>query len=264
MKVLNALHHVTDYASYLIRSTNRHGLHSPFVYNLNEAVFRKDVSEPVHAPIEQRRTQLLSDDREIKVTDFGAGSQLTVSPMRKISSITAGSSKQKKYARALYRLVKYLQPSTMLEFGTSVGISALYQSLGNPSGKLITLEGCEHTASVASQSFTLFPQLNITQAIGEFSKTLPGVLADNNKLDYVFIDGNHRRDAVISYFNAVFPHLSEQSVVIVDDINWSGDMKTAWSELKSDARVRISIDIFQMGLLFFGKGFSKEDFIIRY
>jgi hypothetical protein len=41
-------------------------------------------------------------------------------------------------------------------------------------------------------------------------------------------------------------------------------MKKAWQEIIKHPSVSISIDVFMMGIVFFNKGFSKQDFKIRY
>jgi predicted O-methyltransferase YrrM len=82
--------------------------------------------------------------------------------------------------------------------------------------------------------------------------------------EYVFLDGNHRKEPVLKYFNQLFPALANESVVVIDDINWSNEMQSAWRELKKDPRVQVSVDLYQLGLLFICPGLSKEDFTIRY
>jgi hypothetical protein len=59
-------------------------------------------------------------------------------------------------------------------------------------------------------------------------------------------------------------NVHDDTVIIVDDINWSEEMQEAWKQISSHPRVTISIDVFMMGLVFFNKGFSKEKFVVRY
>ena len=49
----------------------------------------------------------------------------------------------------------------------------------------------------------------------------------------VFIDGNHRKEPVINYFNQVADMSDNNSVVIIDDINSSREMAEAWCEIKN-------------------------------
>ncbi|MBL0096658.1 MAG: class I SAM-dependent methyltransferase [Bacteroidetes bacterium] len=264
MKILRSLQLIIDFAEYYISATNRHGLQGPFAYQLNEAVFRHDRREAVHKEIEATRDHLLQNHRKINVLDFGAGFGGKVYKERAISYITKNSSKPPRYARMLYRLVNHLKPKLMLELGTSVGISALYQSAGNPQGRMITMEGCPETAALARASVQQFPSLNIEIVEGAFEESLPQLLTKIDQIDYLFIDGHHRLEPTLNYINLCYPKLSADAVIVVDDINWSPEMQEAWKQLKADKRFTLSIDVFMIGLLFVNKNLSKEDFVIRY
>lgn len=264
MSFFSGLKLLGRYVRYLLSSTNRHGLQAPFAYQLNEAVIRRDRKEEHQQAIERLRQELLNDHSLIHVRDFGAGFGGKVYKERRVSYITKNSSKPPRYARVLYRLVKHLRPAVILELGTSVGISALYQVAGNASAKVITLEGCPETAALARRNFARFPQYNIQITTGPFDESLPEVLKQIDKIDYLFIDGHHRLEPTLRYINLCYPHLHENAVIIVDDINWSDEMQQAWQNLLSDPRFTLSIDLFMLGILFTSKDLSKENFTVRY
>ena len=79
-----------------------------------------------------------------------------------------------------------------------------------------------------------------------------------------FIDGNHRKNPCLQYFYQCLQHIHNDSVLIFDDIHWSGEMEQAWKEIQDHPSVTVTIDLFRMGLVFFKKGLSKEDFIIHF
>lgn len=264
MRLLRTLSLLSGYAGYYLRATNRHGLQGPFAYALYEAVLRRDTRGPETRPVEELRRALLKDQRQIRVTDFGAGFGGVKYNLRSIAWIARQSAKPPRYARLLHRLVQYRQPSTLLELGTSLGLSALYQSLGAPGSKLYTLEGCPETAAVAREHFRLFPQCNIELTEGLFDETLPRVLQRCGPLDYVYIDGHHRLEPTLRYVELILPVLSDDAVVVIDDINWSDEMREAWQRLKADSRFTQSMDVHLMGWLFNSGALSKEDFLIRY
>lgn len=258
---MNLLRQSLDFINYYLKASNRHGLHSPFVYSLNEAVFRFDRKDKVCDEVEEVRETLLRDNRTIEVQDYGAGHNGELYTKRKVSDIVRSSSKSPRYGRLLYRLVKYLQPAYMLELGTAAGISAYYQCKGNPNAELITLEGSPALADIARNTLK---DCNARVISGKFNDTLAVLLQPGLKFDYVFIDGHHQGDALKNYFRMIVPYLADEAVVVIDDINWSEDMRNAWNELKTDPAMQVSIDLFQLGLLFRKPGLSKEDFSIRY
>ena len=255
---------IVGYIIYWFSSVGRHGLQSTFLYNLNEAVWRFDRKIPSQKRIEDYRNDCLKNNTRLKLKDFGAGINGTKFNERSIASIAKHAAKPPKYARMLFRLMNYLKPETVVELGTSLGISSLYISSGSPSMKLITLEGCDETANFTRKQFEQFPELNIQLVTGNFDSTFSSVLSSEKKIDAIYIDGNHRYEPTLRYFEMSLPYMHENSFIIFDDINWSKEMKDAWSTIISRPEVSISIDLYMMGIVFFNKGFSKQNFQIRY
>lgn len=252
-----------QYAKHLSKAKDRHGIHSPFVYKLlDEVIYDKTVFAEF-SKIETIRKQLLKRTDEIRITDLGAGSTVNRSNKRKVSDIAKNSAKGGKWGELLFRLSKHVRPETMLELGTSLGIGSLYQSLGNPDGKLTTFEGCPNTAAIAHEQFE---KANITPTIikGNFDDTLQPFLNAIEKLDWAFIDGNHQKEPTIRYFNQCMEKCHNDSVLLFDDIYWSKGMTEAWQHIKSDERVTVTLDLFQVGIVFLRREQPKQDFVIRY
>jgi predicted O-methyltransferase YrrM len=197
------------------------------------------------------------------VTDLGAGSLVNNNKQKKISAIAKNALKPPKLAQLLYRLVKDLQPQNMIELGTCLGTTSLYLEKAAPSAELYTLEGCPQTANVAKEVFEQSATKGIKQVIGNFDDTLPGVIDDLERLDFVFVDGNHQKDATLKYFEWCLPKVHENTLLIFDDIYWSEGMKEAWAQIKAHPQVTVTIDLFWIGLVYFKKGQAKEDFLIR-
>ncbi|MBK9636308.1 MAG: class I SAM-dependent methyltransferase [Bacteroidetes bacterium] len=84
------------------------------------------------------------------------------------------------------------------------------------------------------------------------------------KIDFLFVDGHHQLKPTLQYIEMCFPKLSEDAIIVVDDINWSDEMRLTWQQLIADKRFTLSINIFMMGILFVSKDLSKENFILRY
>lgn len=264
MKLGSTLSFVYRFCSYYLKATNRHGLQAPFAFQLNEFVFKQDRHYDLLKPIEKLRRKLKNDRRKIKVLDFGAGFGGHVFKELSVSYIAKNSAKSPRYARMLFRLVNYLKPLTIVELGTSLGISALYQAAGNSSAKIFTLEGCPETARIAQENFNQFPQYKIELLVGSFEKSLPTLLEKVVEIDLLFIDGHHQLQPTLQYIEMCLPRLSKDAIIVLDDINWSDEMRQTWQQLIADKRYSLSIDIFMMGILFVSKDLSKENFVLRY
>jgi len=251
------------YLQYISRANNRHGIHSPFVYQLLDEVIYDRTAYAEYAIIERLRNELLARTDEITITDLGAGSTVNRSNRRKVADIARNSAKGGKWGELLFRLSRHCQPQTMVELGTSLGVGSLYQSLGNPNGHLTTLEGCPNTAAIARSQFE---KANVQPTIieGNFDQTFQPFLHSIEKLDWAFIDGNHQKEPTIRYFHQCLEKCTSESVLLFDDIYWSRGMAEAWENIKAHERVTVTLDLFQVGIVFLREGQAKQHFTIRY
>jgi predicted O-methyltransferase YrrM len=253
-----------QYVNYLRRAKNRHGIHSPFVYSLLDTVIYNKENCEVYGIPEGLRDTLLRDTRTITITDLGAGSNISKSNQRAVKNIARNSAKELKYGRLLHRLVAHFQPKEMVELGTSLGVSALYQATGNPTGRLTTFEGCPQTAAIACENFDKTHTTNIRLVEGNFDATLQTYLNGILRLDWFFNDGNHRKEPTLRYFEWCLQKAHSETVLIFDDIYWSKEMAEAWEIIKAHERVSVTLDLFQIGIVFLREGQAKQDFVIRY
>ena len=255
------------YIRYYVTASNGkgHGIHSPFVFDFIEHVLNDKRNFYSGNKIENCRTRLLMDDRLLEIEDFGAGSVTGNKKLRKVSSIAKNAAKPKKLGQLLFRIANYYQPVSMIELGTSLGLSAAYLATGNQAGKLITLEGAASIAAVARENFALLGIHNIETAEGNFDDTLPAVLENSKGIDMAFIDGNHRKEPTLRYFEQLLQKINQPSILIFDDIHWSKEMEAAWQQIKDHPDVLLTIDLFFTGLVFFNHDFKvKQHFVIRF
>ena len=216
--------------------------------------------------IERLRAEMNASTESISNIDYGAhapGDPPSVDKMtrghvvtRTLGEICLTSSMPHRWALLLLRLVRALQPSTCLELGTCVGISAAYQALAlelNQRGRLITLDGAAPLAHIAHRNLDrLGLTRRVTVEVGRFSDTLGAVLREHRPVDLVFIDGHHDEQATRDYFEQVYPHLSPDAVLLFDDIRWSPGMLRAWRTISGDRRHLLSIDLERIGICLVG------------
>lgn len=255
------------YLRYFFTSTNGkgHGVHSPFVFEFITNVLNDERAFDCFRYIESLRNDLKTTDTEINVPDFGAGSRANLNNRRKISAIAISSLKPKKYSQLLFRIVHYYKPELILELGTSLGITTSYLAFANPSAKIITMEGAPEVAAVANKNFQQLHLSNIEVIEGNFDETLPPLIARLSTINFAFIDGNHRKQPTLNYFNQLLNLSTDSTILIFDDIHWSEDMGAAWNEIKQHPSVTLTIDLFFIGLVFFRTEQKiKQHFAVRF
>lgn len=251
-----------SYCKFLVKSTNQHGVHSPFVYDLVTKCLCDVSHKKWYDQYAELRKSLLKDTSSIKVEDFGAGSKRLSSHERMVSSIAKNAGISVKRAHLLGNLATYLQTENILEIGTSVGLATAALYLGNPQGHVTTLEGCKNTLEIAKKVFQKQDFKHIQTRVGNFKETLPNTL-QGQKYDLIFFDGNHQKMATLHYFEQCLSAVHNNTLFIFDDIYWSRGMYEAWQKIIEHPMVTVSIDTFQWGFVFFRKEQPKQHFIIR-
>lgn len=253
---------IRSFIAFLLASTNKHGVHSPFVYDLVTKCFNTQTNPAKMEALNRIQKSLFSNINSITITDYGKGSSVFKSNDRKVSDIAKIAGINKKKSALLLRMVDYFNTKNIMEIGTSVGLGTSVLSIGNPEAKIITLEGCKNTADVATALFKTNQLNNIDLIVGNFNETLSTVLADK-QYDLIYFDGNHQKEPTLQYFNQCHKTVHNNSIFIFDDINWSPEMQLAWQEIKSHPKVTITINTFFWGMVFFRKEQKKQHFTIR-
>lgn len=255
------LYSIQAYIKFLKASTNQHGVHSPFVYDLVTKCFYDKSSHKEYAQLKAFRKALLKNSNIINITDFGSGSKVFKSNERVISKMAKTSGISSKRAKLLFRLVSYFNSKSILELGTSLGLATSALSLGNKQASITTIEGCQESAKIANEQFRTFQLNNIQVIVNTFEKALLELASVS--YDFIYIDGNHTKQATLHHFEMLLPNANNDSVFIFDDIHWSKGMTEAWDEIKNHPAVTVSIDTFYWGIVFFRKEQAKEHFVIR-
>lgn len=236
-----------------------HGAHSPFVYSFITDVLNDRRSFYSFDKIEKHRQALLTNNQEIEVLDFGAGSRLSLTKTRKIGRIAQASLKPKKFGQLFFRMINYYGCANILELGTCLGITTSYLATANTNAQITTMEGAPTIANEAQAFFSKMGLNNINLIVGNFDDTLPNFLTATEKLDFVYIDGNHQYKPTLNYFLQLQPKLSSNAIVIFDDIYWSKEMEMAWNEVKEKAQNCVTVDLFYVGIVFFGNNFKQKE-----
>ena len=251
------------YYNYWRNRVDAHGIHSPFVFDFYNTVIQKadDLNDRA---IQRIHSKLKKDHRIISVEDFGAGSKKIKGTTRKISAIAKTSAINRKYGKLLARIIERYRLGHVVELGTSLGIGSLYLSHHNSVKKLITIEGSVEIAKIAEQNLADFGAKNCEILVGKFEQHLEKIPDTIEKIDLVYIDGNHQYQATVDYFNFFVDHAHESSFLVFDDIYWSEGMQKAWAEICESPKINVSMDLFRMGIVCKRPGQAKQHFVLKY
>jgi predicted O-methyltransferase YrrM len=264
------------YLKYLFSAVNEHGVHSPFLFNLYLKVIKAKSNINDFTAIEQLRRQLGSSNEIINITDLGAGSKSSSGKTRTVKSIVRNSISSSKRSHLQYRLIKHFKPEIIIELGTSLGINTAYMALAQPDAKVLTFEGCPEIASKAKENLEELKIENVEIITGNFDQTFPQILQHINTSTpqhlntstpqpvYIYFDGNHKLEPTLRYFKEALKFVEKNTVMVFDDIHWSEEMEQAWEEIKNHSEPTMTVDLFDLGIVFFDHELSKQNFILRF
>ncbi len=255
------IHQAITYLKWLPKTFHLHGIHSPFVFTLSKECLKNAKKNRHTTQLKQYRDRLLNTPRSIEVTDFGAGSRVFKSNTRAISAIAKHAGATLKRMQLLQRFVSHVQPEQILEIGTSLGMATFAMAKGDSNSKITSLEGCPNTLEVARETLDHFNIEHIELVEGRFRERIKTL--NSHKLDLIYFDGNHSKEATLEYVQMLLPTAINGTVWIFDDIHWSPEMTQAWETIKILPEISVTIDCFHLGFAFFRNEQVKEDFYIR-
>ena len=147
----------------------------------------------------------------------------------------------------LQRIVTGLAAKTVLELGANTGLSGCY-FIGLPEfAQLITVEGSEDLCKIADKNMSRISN-NYRLMHALFDDAIDELIGEGVKVDSVFIDGQHEREATWHYTQRVMPLLSPGSSIIYDDIYWSADMNQMWKEVAASPDFSTTVDLRTKGI----------------
>ena len=242
------------FLNFYLRAVTTYQLHSPFVFELVNAVLENRHWYYAYRDVELLRRKMLESTVRLSITDYGTGTSRNAS-VRQVAR-TAGSTARQ--GRLLFRLADWAAPATMLELGTSLGISAMYLASGKRSARFISLEGCADCAQVARTNLDILQLKNVEVRTGPFAETLPAALQSLHPPDFVFLDGHHRLQPTLDYFEQCLAPAHAKTMFVFDDMHWSPEMAQAWEKIKQHPRVTLTVDFFDLSLAFINPEFREK------
>jgi len=264
-KIAGVIFVFLQYLRYLVNARHRrgHGIHSPFVFELVTKVLFDKTKYADYDFFGNIRKQLSDCDTKLQVETLGAESGYFNSDKRRVCDLVRRSSVRPKSGKLLYRLVKYYKPLTIVELGTSIGLSTIYLAKGNIESKVITAEGSSTLCEFAEKTFLENKFTNILVKQGMFDDLLDELSVDIVEQSLIFIDGNHQYISTLHYFS-YFAERMNEGLIVLDDIHWSPGMNRAWREITCREESQACIDLFGMGIVILRPCITRQNYTIKY
>lgn len=247
--MLSRVTRIVDYIGYLFGSTDLHGIHSPFVYNLASEVLYHKIEKRIES-VEFQRTQMLKSKGLI----FS----------KSLAEFTDTFTLPAKHAFALSRLVAYLNIQNVFEYGQTNGIETNYilnyplLESKIPVNYRYLFKG-ENPVKIKTNEQWL---KNYGDETRQIDWSQPFAIDNNWDLHILYL--SERADEIYDIWDSIKPKLHNNSIVVITNIRHTDDHYLKWKQLTNDSSVSVDIDIFRFGCLFFRKEQPKESFLLRY
>jgi predicted O-methyltransferase YrrM len=169
-----------------------------------------------------------------------------------------------KYGSLLYRITRWFRPDMIMELGTGVGISTMYLASAAPETTLHSIERDMGRAREAAELICRICPGPVSIHWGEMEEKMKDLLPQVPGRFLAFVDGNHQHEPTVAYVRGLLGRAGEEALIIMDDIHWSKGMHRAWKEISAWPEVRVSVDLFHMGILLLRRDLHKRKIKIKF
>lgn len=250
------LHLLIAYLKFWLKSTNEHGVHSPFVYQLVTRCFYDQADHLAYVKLgEQNRIWY----KRIHQLSF-SGTEQMGEPFGECKA----SGMKLRQAKLLNRLVRYLNVERILEFGSSLGLKPAAMATSNKVN-VVSVDACAMTTDLARQNLLDWNLTNVEVRGGSLATGIDYISSKKvgESFDLIYIDLAQQQERVLESFRMLLSFTHNDTLIIFEGIHDSLSAEMIWEEIVGQSEVRVSIDTFKWGLVFFRREQVKEHFVIR-
>ncbi len=243
---------------YLKKARHRrgHGIHSPFLFHL--------ISEVIENKTRLREYKIFKSLKNDVLNSLHNFSEPSLSAVYHEFNLAPSNPRRlyrkvelpRRYGKVTFRLIREFKPSSVVSYGTTFGANLaliamackdgiVYQYINDPIYEFASKE--------------LLNGLAISNVRFFNENTAPSV-----KSEFILI--NYPGNPAVSQ-NVVLQYLKlhgDDDVLIIRGIHESKEMEAIWQEMITSESVRVSLDLFEIGIALFRQGLQKENFIQRF
>lgn len=243
---------------YLKRARHRrgHGIHSPFLFRLITEVVENRSKLPeykIFKDLKEHALNILEDASEPSLLAVYHQFNLPpANPHRLYRKVELPL----RYAKVVFRLLREFKPLSVINYGPTLGANLALMATANKESLVYQYI---NDAAYEQISNDLIKYLTISN-VRFFNES--SVLSDTPS----FLIINYPYNPAVSR-EVVRKRLGlhgDDDVLIIRGIHESKEMEAIWKETIASESVRVSLDLFEIGIALFRKGLQKENFIQRF
>lgn len=234
-----------------------HGIHSPFLFRLITTVIENRSRIPEYSifrDLKKEALRLLNqnvDPEYAKIFDqCPANSAKPRKIYRKVELPL-------RYGKVIFRLIREFKPTSVISYGPTLGVHPAIMALANKQIETVQITG--------EEAYRIFCSALLSNSVVPATKFLSADSATSSEPEFIFINYPYRAEMAQIIAQRYLKNRSgNNDTLIIRGIHESKKMESVWLEIIGDDSVRVSLDLFEIGIALFRKGLQKENFILRF
>ncbi|MGL4293702.1 MAG: hypothetical protein ACRCSQ_09020 [Bacteroidales bacterium] len=226
-----------------VRYRKGFGVHSPFAFSLITQVI--DESAPFYAYEEILKLKKKYSPLTAILPKFVS---------RRMTSV--------KVLFLLYRLINRFGPKTILEVGNQGGLVSYVMGLPNTRAEVTSVGDDKQKLAIAQRLFDQerphnyrFLQADVESGIDQ--------LGPDYRADFIFIHESSIKQPEQLY-ESLLKHIHARTVVIIEGIKRTDQVKRLWNLFHYDPNVRVSMDLYEAGIAIYHDSLFKQHYIVSF
>lgn len=243
---------------YLKRARHRrgHGIHSPFLFHLITTVLEDKRSFPeykIFKDLSKKALVLLDHYSDPSITKVYHQFNLAPSHPRKLYHKIELPIR---FGKVVFRLIREFNPSSILNYGPTLGANLALMAMASNYNPVYQIDN-DRIYELFSRELLKDTGISNIYFFGE--EISPAV-----NPGFVMINSPDRPEFSRLVAQKIMEMHCADCVLIIRGIHESKEMQLVWQELIASESVRVSLDLFGIGIALFREGLQKENFIHRF
>ena len=227
---------ITSVKKYCVKGYRRishrkgYGVHSPFVYTLITRVIEEDAAYYAYDKIEEKR--------ETVKTALTGKQRHTLMPL--------------KTAKLLFRIINKFKPRSILECGTSYGISTTAIILAAPEAQIKTVEADDRRRTYLPQHANI--EIHGSGYIEEISASYQ----NTNPPEFIYIREQDSAEEYEKIFTSIEHCISDNTITMGEGMHKTEEIYRLFNKMAKHEKIKVFMDMYDTALFIASPKLNKE------
>lgn len=234
------------------------GIHSPYLYRFITVVLQNKYPYYCFKDIENRADAATT-------SSFCPETTLWKYPGENTPGETDARQTQKNNAacrQILFRIIQDARFENLLEIGASTGLETLYMQFANPKARCVTATDSPALTAILQRRFYANAVENIYIQTLDKENNLENITNSFKRIDFVLFN-RVNTEQLWEGFHLCQSKRKNNAIFAVLDIHKNADKARVWKNIQKNEDVRVTIDLYHMGIILFHPELQKKAYTIK-